>query len=201
MPSDSSAVNDMPSGRRPATTRSHIFDVAMRLFAVDGYSSTSVDDIAAAAGISRRTLFRYYPTKAEIPWGEFAAQIAQMRAHFRTIDPATPLRVALAEALVAFNTFPESETATHHQRMALLFEVDDLAAHSVLMYQDWRDAVAEFVAAHQSYDVDSLMPTAIAHATLGIALAAYQQWLKIPPELATQTELHRLLREGTTILK
>lgn len=187
-------------GRRPATSRARIFDVAMELFATNGFAETSVDDIAAAAGISRRTLFRYYATKADIPWGEFADQIAGMRNHFRDVAPDTPLREALADALVAFNTFPESETATHRQRMQLLLNVDELAAHSVLMYADWREAVAEFVARHRGESVDDLVPTASAHATLGIAVAAYQQWLDLPAEAASQAELHRLLRQAATIL-
>lgn len=188
------------AGRRPATSRERIFDVAMDLFASDGFAATSVDDIASAAGISRRTLFRYFPTKADIPWGEFARQVTGMREHFRSIDPDTPLRTALADALVAFNTFPESETETHRRRMRLLLEVDELAAHSVLMYADWRGAVAEFVARRRGETESDLVPTAVAHATLGIALAAYQQWLDMDPADASQAELHRLLRAGAAIL-
>lgn len=193
-------TSEHATGRRPSTSRERIFDVAMDLFATDGFAATSVDDIATAAGISRRTLFRYFPTKADIPWGEFTRQITGMREHFRSIDADTPLRQALADALVAFNTFPESETETHRRRMRLLLKVDELAAHSVLMYADWRAAVAEFVAHRRGEAVDDLVPTAVAHAMLGIALAAYQQWLGMDSAAASQDELHRLLRAGAAIL-
>ncbi len=54
-------------GRRRSTTPHHISDVAIELFAAHGFTDVSVDDIARAAGIARRTLFRYYASKNAIP--------------------------------------------------------------------------------------------------------------------------------------
>lgn len=47
------------AGRRPSTTQDHIAGVALDLFAAQGFDAVSVDDVALASGISRRTLFRY----------------------------------------------------------------------------------------------------------------------------------------------
>lgn len=185
-------------GRRPATSRTSIVSVALELFSRHGYEDTSVDQIAERAGISRRTLFRYFPGKAAIAWGEFDDQIDGMRRHLAAIPAETPLREALADALVAFNTFPESETEVHRGRMRLLLTVDELRAHSTLMYADWRGAVAEFVADRRGESVGDLVPAATAHAALGIALSAYRLWVDEPG--ASQSRLHELLREGTGIL-
>lgn len=185
-------------GRRPSTTRAEIVAVALDLFARQGYESTSVDQIADAAHISRRTLFRYFPGKAAIAWGEFDVQIDGMRRQLGGIPATTPLPEALAGALVAFNTFPDSETEVHRLRMGLVLGVDELRAHSTLMYADWRRAVAEFVAARRSESVHDLIPSATAHAALGIAIAAYRLWVDTPG--AGQGRLHELLREGTQIL-
>ena len=92
-------------GRRPSTTRASIVDVALDLFARQGYDATSVDQIAEAAHISRRTLFRYFPGKAAIAWGEFDEQIDLMLGYLDGVPENTPLRDALADALIAFNTF------------------------------------------------------------------------------------------------
>lgn len=51
------------SERRKAETRLEIAREAVRLFAAHGVAGTSGEDIAAAAGISVRTLWRYFPTK------------------------------------------------------------------------------------------------------------------------------------------
>lgn len=172
--------------------------MALGLFARQGYEGTSVDQIAEAAHISRRTLFRYFPGKAAIAWGEFDDQIDAMRVYLAGIGDQTPLSDALAEALAAFNTFPAAETEVHRLRMRLLLNVDDLRAHSTLMYADWRRAVAEFVAARRGEDADDLIPSATAHAALGIALSAYRLWVDTPG--AGQDHLHDLLRQGTQIL-
>jgi AcrR family transcriptional regulator len=49
--------------RRKAETRLEIAREAVRLFTTNGVSATSAEEIAAAAGISLRTLWRYFPSK------------------------------------------------------------------------------------------------------------------------------------------
>lgn len=185
-------------GRRPSTTRGSIVAVALDLFARCGYENTSVDQIAEAAHISRRTLFRYFPGKAAIAWGEFDEQIHLMLDYLDAVPDQVPLRDALADALVEFNTFPDEQTEVHRTRMRLLLEVDELQAHSTLVYADWRRAVADFIAHRRNESVNDLIPASIAHAALGIALSAYRLWVHEPG--ADQSRLHELLREGTQIL-
>lgn len=84
-------------GRRRSTTPHHISDVAIELFAAHGFTDVSVDDIARAAGIARRTLFRYYASKNAIPWGDFSTHLAQLQGLLDNIDSRIQLRDALRE--------------------------------------------------------------------------------------------------------
>lgn len=68
-------------GRRRSTTPHHISDVAIELFAAHGFTDVSVDDIARAAGIARRTLFRYYASKNAIPWGDFSTTLHSYKVY------------------------------------------------------------------------------------------------------------------------
>ena len=52
--------------RRRAFTADEIERVAIELFAARGFDEVTVDEIAEAAGISPRTFFRYFPTKADV---------------------------------------------------------------------------------------------------------------------------------------
>lgn len=52
--------------RKRRETGQRIADVALRLFLTDGYEATTLDAIASAAGISRRTFFHYYKSKDDI---------------------------------------------------------------------------------------------------------------------------------------
>ncbi|ORV41218.1 mycofactocin system transcriptional regulator [Mycolicibacter engbaekii] len=165
------------AGRRRSTTPHHITDVAIDLFAARGFGEVSVDDVAHAAGIGRRTLFRYYASKSAIPWGDFDAHLQQLRALLDAIEPAAPLGDALRAALLAFNTFDESETARHRRRMRVILQTDELQAYSMTMYAGWRGVIAEFVARRAGLHPDDLRPQTVAWTMLGVALSAYERWL------------------------
>ena len=79
----------------------HITDVAIDLFAARGFDEVSVDDVAHAAGIARRTLFRYYPSKNALPWGDFDAHLEHMRDLLDDVDPdVCPIGDALRDGAV-----------------------------------------------------------------------------------------------------
>ncbi len=51
-------------------TRQQIAEVAMRLFATRGFDDVTVTEVAAAAGISQKTVFNYFPTKEDLFFDE-----------------------------------------------------------------------------------------------------------------------------------
>lgn len=165
------------SGRSPATTHGELSHIALRLFFERGFERTTVDEIATTAGIGRRTFFRYFSSKNDLPWGDFEVLLDQMRAHLRAVDPAEPLIEALRGAVVEFNRFPADELPYHRNRMWLLLNVPSLVAHSTLRYASWRRVIAEYVAERRGERPDDLTPQTIAWACLGICLGAYEQWL------------------------
>lgn len=164
-------------GRRRSTTPHHITDVALGLFAERGFAEVSVDDVAQAAGIARRTLFRYYASKNAIPWGDFDAHLRHLRALLDDVEPQVPLGAALRAALLAFNTFDESETVRHRQRMRVILQTPELQAYSMTMYAGWREVIAEFVARRSGAKSTDLGPQTVAWTMLGVALSAYEHWL------------------------
>jgi TetR/AcrR family transcriptional regulator, regulator of mycofactocin system len=164
-------------GRRRSTTPHHITDVAIDLFAERGFAEVSVDDVAQAAGIARRTLFRYYASKSAIPWGDFDTHLAHLRDLLDTVDERVPLGEALRAALLAFNTFDESETARHRQRMRVILKTEELQAYSMTMYAGWREVIAGFVAGRLGVKATDLVPQTVAWTMLGLALGAYEHWL------------------------
>ncbi|BBY07204.1 mycofactocin system transcriptional regulator [Mycobacterium noviomagense] len=164
-------------GRRRSTTPHHISDVALRLFAARGFENVSVDDVAQAAGIARRTVFRYYASKNAIPWGDFDGHLQQLRELLDQVEPEVPLGEALRAALLAFNTFDESETLRHRQRMRVILQTAELQAYSMTMYAGWREVIAAFVARRSNTKTTDLLPQTVAWMMLGVALSAYEHWL------------------------
>jgi AcrR family transcriptional regulator len=141
------------AGRPPATSRAELEQVALELFARDGFDATTVDSIAEAAGVSRRTFFRYYASKNDVVWGDFDAG----------------LRV---------NALPPAAVSAHRQRMSLILHVPALQAHSTLRYAAWREVVARFAARRLALPVDTLPPQLVGHVALAAAVASYEQWLR-----------------------
>ena len=86
--------------RKQELVRNEIFNAAWRLFGQHGYEDTTVADIAAAAGVSRRTFFRYFSSKEDVlieTTDDFAeAMLAAMAAR----PLAEPPLVAIERALV-----------------------------------------------------------------------------------------------------
>jgi TetR/AcrR family transcriptional regulator, regulator of mycofactocin system len=164
-------------GRRRSTTPEHITDVALELFTARGFAEVSVDDVAHAAGIARRTLFRYYASKNAILWGDFAAHLAHLQELLDNVDPQVATGGALRAALLEFNTFDECETVRHRQRMRVILETAELQAYSMTMYAGWREVMAGFVAARLGVKTTNPLPQTVAWTMLGVALSAYEQWL------------------------
>ena len=164
-------------GRRRSTTQDHISDVALDLFATYGFAEVSVDDVAQASGIARRTLFRYYPSKSAIPWGDFDAHLHHLRGLLDRLDAEVPMAAALRAALLAFNTFDDSETPRHRERMRVILQTAELQAYSMTMYAGWRGVVASFVAQRMGTKPTELVPQSVAWLMLGVALSAYEYWL------------------------
>jgi mycofactocin system transcriptional regulator len=174
-------------GRPPVTSEAELSHIALELIAERGFEATTVDDIAAAAGIGRRTFFRYFASKNDLPWGDFESQLAGMREVLAEMPDDVGLMEAIRISVIEFNRLPPSEIPYHRRRMELILRVPSLIAHSSLRYTTWRQVVAEFVARRLCVPEDSLRPQAIAWAVLGIALSAYEQWLA--DEDADLTEL------------
>lgn len=167
-------------GRRRSTTQDHIADVALDLFSTYGFSEVSVDDVALASGIARRTLFRYYPSKNAIPWGDFDAHLRHFAGVLDSSDSAAGLRSALRAALLDFNSFNDFQTERHRQRMRLILHTSELQAYSMAMYAGWREVVADFVARRTGVQPGDLVPQTISWTMLGVALSAYEYWLAHP---------------------
>lgn len=82
------------SNPRAQRTRKSLFDAAARLFVEHGYENTTMSDIAAAAGASRRTAFNHFPNK-----GDIAMMWVRQIADQAVVDVATVTREDVAEGI------------------------------------------------------------------------------------------------------
>ena len=179
-------VRNLAPGRPPATSHAAIEAAAFDLFTKHGFDETTTDDIAEAAGIGRRTLFRYYSSKNDIPWGEFDASLTHFREVLAKESHDIPVWMAVQRGVVEFNTFDDAALDQHRARMRLILQTPSLQAHSVMMYERWRAVIADYVGMRTGQPPGSLLPRTVGHVSLSLAVSAYEQWLKPrAPKLTT----------------
>ncbi|MEW1957742.1 TetR family transcriptional regulator [Kineococcus sp. NPDC059986] len=163
-----------PRGRPPATSASAIAATALRLFAERGYEATTMDDVAKACGIARRTLFSYYPSKGAIVWEGRPEATGAIAAALAAVPAATPWRTALVETLPTALVFPDGDEALLRARLALIAGNADLQSHLFVEQSSFTDGLVAFVAAREPGD--ELGAAVAAHTTLAALSAALQWW-------------------------
>jgi AcrR family transcriptional regulator len=81
--------------RKKARTRDAISDAAISLFLAHGFDQVSVTGIAAAAEVSKPTLFRYFPTKEDLVLHRFADHNGEAARVVRDRQPGVSPMTAL----------------------------------------------------------------------------------------------------------
>ncbi|AXF60304.1 DNA-binding transcriptional repressor AcrR [Leclercia sp. W6] len=101
-------------------TRQHILDVALRLFSQQGVSSTSLAQIAQAAGVTRGAIYWHFKNKSDLfgeIWELSESSIGDLETEYRAKFPGDPLSV-LREILVYI-----LEATVIEERRRLMMEI------------------------------------------------------------------------------
>ena len=163
-------------GRPPGTSRRELELIALRLFTGQGFDSTTIEQIAAAAGVSRRTFFRYFSSKANVLWSEFDHEVDVIRAALAEMPAGMPMMDAIRRAVVAANHYGPRDVPELRLRMNLIGNVPALQSSAALHYDAWERAISDFAATRIGQPADSLYPLAVGRATLAACRAAYGRW-------------------------
>ena len=154
--------------RKKRATRAAIHHAAMRLFAERGYGATTIDDVAAAADVSRATVFSYFPTKEEIVFGEAGAAIDEIARRLRErADGQTTIAVVRAW-LDELTGWFEPELVLQ-QRLAR--EVPVVGARRLQLYGEAERAIADSLAAELGLDEQLAARLAAAALVAGLRVA------------------------------
>ena len=175
----------MPT-RRPASAlhvtkrnvvRDEIAAVAMRLFAAHGFAATTIQAIAEAAGVSRRTFFRYFAAKEDVVVARidrFGQEVGEaLASRPATEAPLVALRHAL-DPLVAFCTADPAHATTVSR---LICETPALRACHLDKQQRWQAHVAPEIARRLGKGAAvALQSRVLAAAALAAFDVAFHEW-------------------------
>lgn len=160
--------------RHKADTRRALEDAALRRFAQQGYDETSVDQIAADAGVSTRTFFRYFATKDEVLDMGRGERQAELRAVVASA-PGSGMDVVRAAVVALATGFAEDrERVALRQRAATTSPV--LRGRLFDTFASWEHALARELGG----DAASRTRAAVG---LAVFRAAVARWLDEGGEL------------------
>lgn len=183
------------------TTRAEIARAAIRSFLRDGFESTTVDDIAAAAGISRRTYFRYFGSKDESLLSGMQEVGILVAEAFRRVPPTVPPLIALRDAYLeveeSLAEFPERQRA-----LGKMLRTNPRVHGALLLVQlEWIEDLTE-VLANRHGGEERIADRLLAHMSMDAWNLAVDRWLEDPTaslrDQATRTfgELMRLVPDS-----
>ncbi|MFF5296563.1 TetR family transcriptional regulator [Paractinoplanes globisporus] len=131
---DSTALPVAPAAE---PVRERLAAAAFELFAEKGYESTTIDEIASAAGVARRTFFRHYRSKEDVIFPDHDSVLERVRWYLGSSSAADPV-FAVAEATrLIFETFmaaPE-RTIARYRLTRVVPALRDREVASVARYE------------------------------------------------------------------
>jgi TetR/AcrR family transcriptional regulator, regulator of mycofactocin system len=158
-------------------TRARIEQTALDLFTAQGFEQVTIDEIAEAAGTSRRTFFRYVNGKADVVWGDFDAHVVRLAAMLAATAGEQSVLSSICAAYVEVNDYAAEDLPILRQRMRLILTEPALLAHSQVRYADIDRVVAAHVARRTGVHADALVPRLVATSTRAAATTAFEVWL------------------------
>jgi len=125
-------------------TRQHILDVALRLFSQQGVSSTSLAEIAKAAGVTRGAIYWHFKNKSDLfseIWQLSESSIGSLESEYQAKFPGDPLSV-LREILVYIL---EATVLEERRRlmMEIIFHKCEFVGEMAVVQQAQRDLCLE----------------------------------------------------------
>jgi AcrR family transcriptional regulator len=150
---------------------------ALRLFADKGFQATTIEDIAAAAEMSPRTFFRYFPTKEEVVfWSEFPPMLAGFVAARPDDEPAlAALHHGIVDGLAAIWDQDE-ERERMLERLRLAFRTPALHPRMRQQQAGWATELADILADRLGERPDALEVRAVAAAVAAAVWVAAEEW-------------------------
>jgi AcrR family transcriptional regulator len=181
----------IPALTRKERTFQRIQEEAMRLFLDKGYEATTVEEIAAAAGVSHMTVFRHFPTKESLVFTDrydalMLAEIGKRPASEPAVDSIV---YAVVDIVVGFS---DEELDFARKRSLMIRSVPTLRegiwAQSLISI----DVLEQALRTRGRFSEGSRLPRMAARVAMAILTEVSEVWV----DERTTRRLDELIREG-----
>ncbi len=165
--------------RNRLRNRAHIAQAALELFLRDGFDETTVDAVAQAAGVSRRTFFRYFETKEAAFFANQEERLGLfkvMMGGLQNVPRGYPrLRAACLE--MSTQLMAQRELALAQHRVTVSSK--NLMAYDLQLDQSWEQVMFEELVADSRDDGSHQMHAQVwAGAVVGLVRVVLRRWFQ-----------------------
>ncbi|MFJ5884408.1 TetR family transcriptional regulator [Kitasatospora cineracea] len=182
--------------RKKAATRKAIQEQAIRLFLEKGFDATTVEEIAAAAGVSHMTFFRHFGTKEEVAAGDdYDPMIGELVASRPAAEPVVEkIRQAFGGGLAQVYAADREALLARYR---LILETPALRARLWENQNQTQRHVVEALTKAVGGPPDDLRLEVVVGACLTAAATAIRVWAENPGD----TELPELIDRAFAVLR
>lgn len=173
--SETSGTRRGRSAEGRAEVRRELVAAAATLFGARGYDDTTVDDIATAAGVGRRTFFRYFRGKEDALSPDHELGLARITEVFAGAHPDEPLPgLVLRAGETVFDLYTDDPEVAR-ARFALIREVPALRDREAASVHHYRRLFTRELSPRLADEPDGELRAAVTAAAL---VAAHNQALR-----------------------
>ena len=164
--------------RKQEVVRDAIWDAAVDLFVEKGYDETTVEDIAQAAGISRRSFFRYFSSKSDLMAQGIVNYGDYLTEAIAACPPGCPLAEVFRRTVTQVAEMSAAKARTKKiMQVALTYPAAKEAQISRMAELQERLAGAFARRCRESGEAD-LMPGILAGLTLSFLGVTFRAWFE-----------------------
>ncbi len=172
-------VNDTPGlrERKKRERRRCIEEAAIDLFDRDGFDSTTIEAIAAAADIAPRTFFYYFPTKEDVVLADYADRLDRILDELGRRPHSEHSWNALRASFVTVAADYEARRDDLIGRFAIMAANTSVYARSLQLQAGWEDALAHVLDERIGQGADAIESRLLAAASLACMRSSLRHWL------------------------
>lgn len=164
------------AGRPLASSHAEIRRAALALFRERGYASTSVELVARTVGLSRTSLYSYFPRKGDIVWLGYDQSVEAMISTLARRPDDESMNESILAALRASTVFEGSERHEVRIRWEVVNSDEDLSARAAQRVERQRIALRRFIANRLGQSEEAFTPLVMSEAIMASSLAASRAW-------------------------
>lgn len=178
-------------------TSERLTEAAMELFAERGYAKTTVEDIAARAGLTERTFFRYFTDKREVLFGGAEGFQKTIVDAVRSAPKSSSPLDAVVDAWASMSDVFEERRPFARKRGALIAAHPELQERELIKLTTLAAAIIELL---KERGTSSVMASLATEAGLAIAKVAFEQWLQDPKDRSLTFHLSAARRKLEAVI-